>query len=252
MKKREWNEGLNHLDLDIVEKYLEQKDVLGQKKHSRKGVWLRLGAIAACFLLIGSAVIAVSMLRESDQIIPPQPETTATDTTNAPGALTATYFFSSFEEFNLHEKQAGQNAVSYYYTPGYLTSDYELLRITKRDGTYIMIEYMLSPNKIVQTEGLDEYDAERMSTLICRYSLYADGEQALRENFISKGYAAVEYQGKVYYRLDEHAQNDPNKQKIGYEIAFLEDGDLIFMHLPAVDTFENMMKFAKLTKVKLD
>ena len=26
MKKKEWNEGLNHLDPDLVEKYVEQKD----------------------------------------------------------------------------------------------------------------------------------------------------------------------------------------------------------------------------------
>ena len=31
MKKQEWNEGMNHLDPDIIEKYIEQKDRLRQK-----------------------------------------------------------------------------------------------------------------------------------------------------------------------------------------------------------------------------
>ena len=47
MKKKEWNEGLNLLDPDLVEKYVEQKDRLRQQKN--KAVWLRFGAIAACF-----------------------------------------------------------------------------------------------------------------------------------------------------------------------------------------------------------
>ena len=66
MKKKEWNEGLNHIDPDLVEKYVEQKDRLRQKNKKPKGVWLRFGAIAACFLLIVSAVIVVPMLREDE------------------------------------------------------------------------------------------------------------------------------------------------------------------------------------------
>lgn len=66
MKKKEWNEGLNHLDPDLIEKHIEQKERLRQKKQKAKGIWFRFGAIAACFLLIASAVIVVPMLRDSD------------------------------------------------------------------------------------------------------------------------------------------------------------------------------------------
>ena len=66
MKKKEWNEGLNHIDPDLVEKYVEQKDRLRQKNKKPKSIWLRFGAIAACFLLIVSAVIVVPMLREDE------------------------------------------------------------------------------------------------------------------------------------------------------------------------------------------
>ena len=76
MKKKEWNEGLNHIDPDLVEKYVEQKDRLRQKNKKLKGVWLRFGAIAACFLLIVSAVIVVPMLREDDPDVIPGPGTT--------------------------------------------------------------------------------------------------------------------------------------------------------------------------------
>ena len=79
MKKKEWNEGLNHIDPDLVEKYVEQKDRLRQKNKKPKGVWLRFGAIAACFLLIVSAVIVVPMLREDDPGVIPNPGTTDDD-----------------------------------------------------------------------------------------------------------------------------------------------------------------------------
>ena len=65
MKKKEWNEGLNYLDPDLIEKHIEQKERLRKKKQQSKGIWLRIGAIAACFLLIASAVIVVPMLRDS-------------------------------------------------------------------------------------------------------------------------------------------------------------------------------------------
>ena len=93
MKKKEWNEGLNHLDPDLIEKHIEQKEKLRQKKQKTKGIWLRFGAIAACFVLVLSAVIVVPMLREDDPgIIPgPGPETTDNNRPNIPSWDTAQY-----------------------------------------------------------------------------------------------------------------------------------------------------------------
>ena len=76
MKKEEWNEGLNDLDPDIVEKYIKQKDKLRQKSKNSKGVWLRLGSIAACLALIVGTMIIIPTLREDDPGIIPNPDTT--------------------------------------------------------------------------------------------------------------------------------------------------------------------------------
>ena len=73
MKKKEWNEGLNHLDPDLVEKYVEQKDRLRQKNKNPKGIWLRFGAIAACFCLIVAVVISTGILNFSDDVPDDQP-----------------------------------------------------------------------------------------------------------------------------------------------------------------------------------
>ncbi len=51
MKKSEWNEGMNYIDSQIVEEYINQKD---RTIHSK--TWIRFTAIAACFLLIAGAV----------------------------------------------------------------------------------------------------------------------------------------------------------------------------------------------------
>lgn len=73
MKKKEWNEGLDHINPDLVEKYVEQKDRLRQRNRKRKSVWLRFGAVAACIIFILSMVIVVSMLRKNSAgILPPK------------------------------------------------------------------------------------------------------------------------------------------------------------------------------------
>ncbi len=88
MKKKEWNEGLNHLDPDLVEKYVEQKDSLRQKSKKPKSLWLRFGAIAACFVLILSAVV-VPILREDDPgtVNPPDHIPIIFDATESPESL---------------------------------------------------------------------------------------------------------------------------------------------------------------------
>ena len=86
MKKKEWNEGLNHIDPDLVEKYVEQKDRLRQKNKKSNGLWLRLGTIAACFTLILSAVIVVPMMREDGPDVIPEPNT-AGNTIKNPGVI---------------------------------------------------------------------------------------------------------------------------------------------------------------------
>lgn len=70
MNKREWNDGLNQIDSDLVEEYLEQKEKLANKKLSKRRLF-RFAAFAACFALIIGAVIAVLLTREGEPDIDP-------------------------------------------------------------------------------------------------------------------------------------------------------------------------------------
>ncbi|MBQ8399992.1 MAG: hypothetical protein IJX08_08540 [Clostridia bacterium] len=56
MNKKDWNEGLNHLDPDLIEQYVLQKEELVKKKKVRS-VWLRTGALAACLALIVGTIL---------------------------------------------------------------------------------------------------------------------------------------------------------------------------------------------------
>lgn len=55
MKKEQWNESLNHIDGDIVEEFVEKS-----AKLERKRVWVRLGALAACFCLLAGMLFLFS------------------------------------------------------------------------------------------------------------------------------------------------------------------------------------------------
>lgn len=65
MKRNEWNEGLNHLEPDVVESYVTKKDTLSQSK-KKHAVWIRFGAIAACFAIIVGTVFAIPLLRTGE------------------------------------------------------------------------------------------------------------------------------------------------------------------------------------------
>ena len=61
MKQSEWNEGLDHIDEDLVEEYVLEKERL-TRKHRRKSLWLRTVAIAASLLLLVMAFTVAPML----------------------------------------------------------------------------------------------------------------------------------------------------------------------------------------------
>ena len=65
MKKQEWNTGLDHLDPELVEKYIEQKDFLSKKKR-RRDLLIRIGALAACLSLLVIGGVLGNVFRYTD------------------------------------------------------------------------------------------------------------------------------------------------------------------------------------------
>ena len=74
MKKKEWNEGLNHIDPDLVTQYVEQKERLVKRSRTR-AIWLRVGALAACLCLVVGGVL-IPLLNKKDPLPDPTPDPT--------------------------------------------------------------------------------------------------------------------------------------------------------------------------------
>ena len=60
MKKKDWNEGLNHIDEELVEEFVSKSEEIERKKRN-KSIWLRVVAIASSFAIIVGAIIAIPM-----------------------------------------------------------------------------------------------------------------------------------------------------------------------------------------------
>ena len=78
MKKEEWNQGLNHIDPELVEEYIAEKDRLSRNRRPI-GTWLRFGAIAACACLLVGGIAILPLFREEPPVGP-----ITSDTTTAP------------------------------------------------------------------------------------------------------------------------------------------------------------------------
>ena len=89
MKENEFLDGVSNIESDVVERFVSMDNKLQKKayKPKSKGIWLRFGAIAACFLLIVSAAIVVPMLREEDPGVIPGPGTTDNPVVNHPNYI---------------------------------------------------------------------------------------------------------------------------------------------------------------------
>ena len=86
MKENEFLDGVSNIESDVVERFVSMDNKLQKKayKPKSKGIWLRFGAIAACFLLIVSAVLVVPMLYDDDPDVIPGPGTTDNPVVNPP------------------------------------------------------------------------------------------------------------------------------------------------------------------------
>lgn len=58
MKENEFLDGVSNIDSDIVERFVSMDNRL-KRKASKRTLWIRVGALAACFALIASVVLSV-------------------------------------------------------------------------------------------------------------------------------------------------------------------------------------------------
>ncbi len=151
--------------------------------------------------------------------------------------------FKSIEEFENAERKKTSRKAETYYVPVLPEDQYTLTSVTKWENVYVSVAYHVDLPEDLAGQLRTDYDRERCQSLICQTYLFEDGTVTL-QGFLNNGYKETEVNGRTYYRWDEHAENSPGRPVIGYEIVFPAEGRLIFMHLPGVGSFEEMMRYA--------
>ena len=146
MKKKEWNQGLDHIDYDLIEKYTLQKEKLNGRQHT-KSVWLRVGALAACLVLILGAVVFLPRLQND---VPSDVETTQSGESSK---IQNIFFDAKGNSIADDEELFYQDETYWYYFPNQIS---EYVTVAYTDGqTEPLIEALASGN--VQITDLDTY-----------------------------------------------------------------------------------------------
>ena len=199
-----------------------------------KRIYLYAGILIALLIITISYGNQIHIRKSNQQL-------SMEETESLPERTVETKTFSSISEYLLFAKEAGQDSI-HLYVPRDLPEGFSLLEIANTKDVYLTSRYSLG-------EKTETYEQERLQTLICKHSLLGRGKDLL-QTYIKNGYEPFEYNGKTYYRFDEYSLSN-NDLLLGYEIVFLEDdgNDLIFMHLPAIDSFENMIQYAEIDRI---
>lgn len=68
MKENEFLDGISHIGSDVVERFMEMDHRLQKKAEKSKKIWIRLGALAACFFVMFGCVTVFYRLQENSVI----------------------------------------------------------------------------------------------------------------------------------------------------------------------------------------
>ena len=281
MKKENISEALNNIDFDMVEDVYENKNA---KKKNSKNLWLKWRAAPSALKLTTAAcltVMVIAAVTALPQTITPNistPERPSNHTTQSASAteasgtesslstevsttqahtqaqnpsLYAPKQFTSIEEFVAYEKSLGEAASECYYIPSALGDDYELYSIIRQEKNstisyeHITVKYKLKGADIDEGSNIDL----RTKMISCEYSVREYSDIAF-ENYTKNGFEAFEYGGRQLYKLDIYSVDET--MLLSYRVIFRIDGHLIGMHIPAIDSFENMMKYTDVIRVDIE
>ena len=274
MKKENISEALNNIDFDMVEDVYENTNA---KKKNSKNLWLKWRAAPSAIKLTTAAcltVMVIAAVTALPQTITPNistPERPSNHTTQSATesslstevsttqahtqaqnpSLYAPKQFTSIEEFVAYEKSLGEAASECYYIPSALCDDYELYSILRQvknptiSYEHITVKYKLKGADIDEGSNIDL----RTKMISCEYSVREYSDIAF-ENYTKNGFEAFEYGGRQIYKLDIYAADKTTL--LSYRVIFRIDGHLIGMHLPAIDSFENMMKYTDVIRVDIE
>ena len=280
MKKENISNALNNIDFDMVEDVYESAK---SKKESNRNLWSKFWEILASLKLTTAAclmVIMIAAVTALSQTMTPNVSTaerpsnhttqsvtessgtessfsTESSTTQAHTqaqnpSLYAPKLFTSIEEFVAYEKSLGEAASECYYIPSALGDDYELYSIIRQEKNQTISYEHITVKYKLKGADIDEGSYIDLNTkmISCEYSVREYSDVAF-ENYTNNGFEAFEYGGRQLYKLDIYNTWDETTV-LSYRVIFRIDGHLIGMHLPAIDSFENMMKYTDVIRVDIE
>lgn len=168
-----------------------------------------------------------------------------------PGVYFAPFQASSIEEYynSSNERSSLPDCYVFKNKP----EGAEISRVTYREGVYVTVGYSIPLDKKYKEEDIDEYQKERMTSFICQRYLFEDGNYAFKvnvsDNIDRMNDPKIEVNGNEYYYYEEHSLYDPDTV-IGYSVNCLVDGQFFYLHLPPLDTFENMTEYLEVVKAE--
>ena len=189
------------------------KTNLKKEMKTTKSVWLRFGAIAACFLLIVSAVIVVPMLREDDPGIIPNPD----NDSNIPIVNIQTP--SSAPHYYGNEGSSGMSSdANMDANPAGISVKAKLIEMLPDTYTFFddwsQHEYRLLRMKTVKllrgTEMTEEFYYMVPVAFVTDFSVY--------DSFVIKNMAQFGYEYSVMYNKTQGKAEQFNLALFGYRI----------------------------------
>ncbi len=202
-------------------------------------------------LLISGCAVNGALTQENTT-----PDITQSETPAMPSASVSPLYFASHDELVKYQSEVEEHHIAdYYYQPVYLVENAEFRTISARPIGYIAVSYSIESelNKKYEKGTYEEY---RTSYAVYQRFLFGDPYQILQEGYIDKGYEPVEYDGVTYYYSPEYrfeVKGDSiefTDELIGHSIAYItEEGDRMYIHLPAIAPLEEMIKYAEVEPV---
>ena len=165
-----------------------------------------------------------------------------------PEPYTLLTFGSHDELVEYANDEKNEHTLGYYYQPKLWFDGMKFAFIYFVPDVYIAGYYKLE-SEFSKNFKETSYERERTGLAIYEVGFYSDVNHVIKEDVINRGFEPIEYEGRIYYYYPEYSTDD-EKILIGHSIEYITaEGDLMYVHLPAIDSIENMLKYAEAERV---
>jgi hypothetical protein len=140
---------------------------------------------------------------------------------------------------------------SYILVPVNPLMDYEMKYVQTVENVYVATYYSVKSDFADMLIGeMQSYEREVSSEAVYVREVYDDPEHALMEGYANKGYEQLKKDSNDYYiKTDNVLSDDGNKQSLIHNIAYIFNGELVYVRFPAFYEIEEMIPYAAVDRL---